>query len=68
MSTDDGDWGLWQGKHTKLMQVWPRVMTDAMLRKSNTSTEFITYGDKETLEAIQQLNNAHIRAQHGESE
>ncbi len=66
MSTDDGEWSLWQGKNTGLMQVWSR---DVAERLGGTYTlDFITHGDKETLLAILELNNAQIRAQQGESE
>ena len=66
MSTeDDGDWSLWQGKESKFMQVWPRDVAEHM--GGANILNFITYGDKETLVAILELNNAHIRAQHGES-
>ncbi len=69
MSTGDGEWGLWKGKDTGLMQVWSREVSERI--KGNTRVEvrldFITHGDKETLTAILELNNAQIRAQHGES-
>ncbi len=70
MSTGNGAWGLWKGKDTGLMQMWPRNMSERI--KGNVRVEvrleFITHGDKETLTAILELNNAQIRAQQGESE
>lgn len=68
MSTDDGEWGLWKGRDTGLMQLWHRNVSERMLGNNRIALDFITYGDKETLVAILELNNAQIRAQHGESE
>lgn len=67
MSTDE-EWSLWRGALSGFMQVWPRDVAERMLRKRDTRIEFITHGDKETLTAILELNNAQIRAQQGESE
>ncbi len=68
MSTGDGDWGLWKGRDTGLMQLWHRNVSERMMGNNRIALDFITYGDKETLTAILELNNAQIRAQHGESE
>lgn len=66
---DDADkWSLWQGDDTRLMQVHPPDVTQTLLKSTITKgrVTFITYGDEETLKAIQKLNNAQVRARQGE--
>ncbi len=66
MSTDE-EWSLWQGKNTRLMQTWPREVSEHM-KGANITLDFITYGNRRTLDAIRDLNNAQIKAQHGETQ
>lgn len=69
MSRDE-EWGLFKGKASGLMQAWDAHITDRILEswyRHEQVLEFITRGDKETLEALLTLNNAQIRAQQGES-
>ncbi len=67
MSTDE-EWSLWQGKNTRLMQTWPREISERMMGNNRIALDFITYGNRRTLDAIRDLNNAQIKAQHGETQ
>lgn len=66
MSTGE-EWGLWKGRDTGLMQTWPREISERMMGNNRIALDFITYGNRRTLDAIRDLNNAQIRAQQGES-
>lgn len=55
MSTGDGDWGLWEGRDTGLMQTWPREISERMMGNNRIALDFITYGTKSTLDAIRDL-------------
>lgn len=65
------EWGLFKGLDSGFMQVWAPEVTDRLTASTSlpkTRLEFVTRGDRETLEALLTLNNAQIRAQQGESD